>query len=266
MDRKIVKTIRGIPASDGDGVRLTRIIGAPELEMLDPFLMLDSFASDNPGDYIGGFPEHPHRGFETATYMLAGKMRHKDNAGHEGVIEAGGVQWMTAGRGILHSEMPEQTGGLLQGFQLWVNLPAKDKMRPPAYQEFTAADIPEEVLEGGTIKVISGVIDAGTVGAVQGTASNPLYLDVALNGSFRQAIPPTHNGFIYVIEGEVAGVPAGHVGVLGEGGAVALQGAGRFLLIAGAKLNEPVARGGPFVMNTREEILQAFDDYRSGRF
>ncbi len=266
MDRKIVKTIRGMAASDGDGVQLTRIIGSPELDMLDPFLMLDSFASDNPGDYIGGFPEHPHRGFETVTYMLAGKMRHKDNAGHEGVIEAGGVQWMTAGRGILHSEMPEQTEGLLQGFQLWVNLPAKDKMLPPAYQEFTAADIPEEAFEGGTIKVISGVTDAGTIGAVQGTATNPLYLDVALNGSFRQAIPPTHNGFIYVIEGEVAGVAKGHVGVLGAGDSVALQGAGRFLLIAGAQLNEPVARGGPFVMNTREEILQAFDDYRSGRF
>ena len=266
MDRNIVKTIRGIPVSDGDGVRLTRIIGSPELEMLDPFLLLDSFVSDNPDDYIGGFPEHPHRGFETVTYMLAGKMRHKDNAGHEGVIEAGGVQWMTAGRGILHSEMPEQAEGLLHGFQLWVNLPAKDKMRPPAYQEFTAADIPVEAFEGGTIKVISGVTDAGTVGAVQGTARNPLYLDVALNGRFQQAIPPMHNGFIYVIEGEIAGVPAGHVGVLGAGDSVALDGSGRFLLIAGAKLNEPVARGGPFVMNTREEVLQAFDDYRSNRF
>ncbi len=266
MERKIIATHKGMAASDGDGVRLTRIIGAPELDMLDPFLMLDSFSSDNPGDYIGGFPEHPHRGFETVTYMLAGKMRHKDNAGHEGVIEAGGVQWMTAGRGILHSEMPEQAEGLLQGFQLWVNLPAKDKMRPPAYQEFTAADIPVEVFEGGTVKVISGVTNAGTKGAVQGSATHPLYLDVALAGTIYQALPPTHNGFIYVIDGEVAGVPAGHIGVLGEGRSVALSGTGRFLLIAGARLNEPVARGGPFVMNTKAEILQAFDDYRAGRF
>ncbi|NOR62540.1 MAG: quercetin 2,3-dioxygenase [Rhodobacteraceae bacterium] len=266
MDRKIVKTIKGMAASDGDGVKLTRIIGSPELDMLDPFLMLDSFASDNPGDYIGGFPEHPHRGFETVTYMIAGKMRHKDNAGHEGVIEAGGVQWMTAGRGILHSEMPEQTEGLLHGFQLWVNLPAKDKMLPPAYQEFSAGEIPVETFEGGTVRVISGTTDAGTVGAVQGTATKPLYLDVALDGVFRQKIPATHNGFFYVIEGEIAGVPAGHAGILGDGDSVALRGAGLFLLIAGARLNEPVARGGPFVMNTRTEILQAFDDYRSGRF
>jgi len=214
MEREIAKTIKGMAASDGDGVRLTRIIGSPELDMLDPFLMLDSFASDNPGDYIGGFPEHPHRGFETVTYMIAGKMRHKDNAGHEGVIEAGGVQWMTAGRGILHSEMPEQTEGLLHGFQLWVNLPAKDKMLPPAYQEFSASEIPVEAFAGGTVRVVSGMTDAGTLGAVQGTATNPLYLDVVLNGVFRQKIPTTHNGFFYVIDGEVAGVPAGHVGFL----------------------------------------------------
>jgi len=266
MDRPVVKTIKGMAASDGDGVKLTRIIGSPELDMLDPFLMLDSFASDTPGDYIGGFPEHPHRGFETVTYMIAGKMRHKDNAGHEGLIDAGGVQWMTAGRGILHSEMPEQEEGLLQGFQLWVNLPAKDKMLPPAYQEFSASEIPVEAFEGGTVRVISGTTDAGTLGAVQGTATRPHYLDVTLDGAFTQQIPATHNGFFYVIDGEISGVTAGHVGILGDGDAVTLSGTGRFLLIAGAALNEPVARGGPFVMNTRAEILQAFDDYRSGRF
>ena len=266
MDRKIVKTIKGVAASDGDGVKLTRIIGSPELDMLDPFLMLDSFASDDASSYIGGFPEHPHRGFETVTYMIAGKMRHKDNAGHEGIIETGGVQWMTAGRGILHSEMPEQTEGLLHGFQLWVNLPAKDKMLPPAYQEFGAEDVPIEAFEGGTVRVISGTTEAGTLGAVQNTATQPLYLDVTLDGVFKQQIPASHNGFIYVIDGEIAGVPKGHAGILGEGHEVALHGAGRFLLIAGARLDEPVARGGPFVMNTREEILQAFDDYRSGRF
>ena len=261
-----MQTLRGVAASDGDGVQLTRLIGSPELDMLDPFLMLDSFASDNPGDYIGGFPEHPHRGFETVTYMLAGTMQHKDNAGHKGVISAGGVQWMTAGRGILHSEMPEQVDGLMHGFQLWVNLPAKDKMLPPAYQEFSAEDIPVEVFEGGSIRVISGVTAAGTVGAVKGTATNPLYLDVFLNSTFKQDILKGHNGFIYVIDGEISGVPAGHIGVFGKGTHVALSGKGRFLLIAGAQLNEPVARGGPFVMNTKAEILQAFSDYKSGRF
>lgn len=266
MQRQIIKTLRGIAASDGDGVKLTRIIGSPELDMLDPFLMLDSFASENPGDYIGGFPEHPHRGFETVTYMLAGKMHHKDNAGNQGLIEAGGVQWMTAGRGILHSEMPEQSEGLMHGFQLWVNLPAKDKMRAPAYQEYAASDIPVEVFDGGTVRVISGVTATGTVGAVKGTATNPLYFDISLSGRFEQPIPASHNGFIYVIEGEIAGVSAGHVGVLGDGDRVALSGEGRFLLIAGAQLKEPVARGGPFVMNTQAEIKQAFDDYRSGRF
>ncbi len=266
MQREIIKTIRGVAAADGDGVRLTRIIGSAELEMLDPFLLLDSFESDNPNDYIGGFPEHPHRGFETVTYMMAGKMRHRDNAGHEGVIEAGGVQWMTAGRGILHSEMPEQEQGLLHGFQLWVNLPAKDKMLAPAYQEFAGDDIPLEAFADGQVRVISGQTEAGTVGAVKGTATNPLYLDVTLHGTFRQEIPEGHNGFIYVIEGEVAGVPQKHIGVLGQGTRVALSGTGRVLLIAGAQLDEPVARGGPFVMNTRAEILQAFDDYKSGRF
>ncbi|MCF6273980.1 MAG: pirin family protein, partial [Rhodobacteraceae bacterium] len=228
--------------------------------------LLDSFESDNPGDYIGGFPEHPHRGFETVTYMMAGKMRHRDNAGHEGVIEAGGVQWMTAGRGILHSEMPEQEEGLLHGFQLWVNLPAKDKMLAPAYQEFAADEIPVEAFADGSVRVISGQTAAGTIGAVKGTATNPLYLDVTLNGSFHQEIPEGHNGFIYVIEGEIADVPEKHIGILGKGSRVALSGEGRFLLIAGARLEEPVARGGPFVMNTRAEILQAFDDYKSGRF
>lgn len=264
MEREIIKTIKGVAASDGDGVRLTRIIGSAELDMLDPFLLLDSFESDQPDDYIGGFPEHPHRGFETVTYMMAGKMRHKDNAGNEGVIEAGGVQWMTAGRGILHSEMPEQEDGLLHGFQLWVNLPAKDKMVVPAYREVSAAEIPVEEFEGGSVRVISGVTDASTKGAVN---TAPLYLDVTLSGRFTQAIPASQNGFIYVIEGEVSGVPANHIGILGAGERVTLTGQNaRFLLIAGARLEEPVARAGPFVMNTRAELLQAFDDYKSGKF
>ena len=179
--RELAQLTSGIPASDGDGVRLTRIVGSPEINMVDPFLLFDVFESDSPDDYIGGFPDHPHRGFETVTYLLAGRMRHKDNTGREGVIKPGGVQWMTAGRGIVHSEMPEQENGLLQGFQLWVNLPATAKMTAPAYQEFPASVIPSEKLEaGGTIKVIAGRTDNGTEGPVKNVYTDPLYLDVQL--------------------------------------------------------------------------------------
>jgi len=274
--REIVQLTRGMPASDGDGVQLTRIIGSPPVDMVDPFLLLDAFGSDRPGDYIGGFPDHPHRGFETVTYLLAGRMRHKDNAGHEGVIEPGGVQWMTAGRGIIHSEMPEQEDGLLSGFQLWVNLPSSEKMAKPAYQEFPSSEIPVERLgDGGQITVIAGQTDQGTKGSVENQHTTPLYLDIHLKQAtrFQQAVPDTHGSFIYVIEGmvEVSGtmVPAGSLGVLGEGDRVDItspDGESRFLLIAGKRLNEPVARGGPFVMNTKEQVLQAFDDYRHGRF
>jgi redox-sensitive bicupin YhaK (pirin superfamily) len=276
--RGLAKITAGIPASDGDGVRLTRIIGSPELDMVDPFLMLDAFSSDNPGDYIGGFPSHPHRGFETVTYLLNGRMRHKDNAGHEGVIEAGGIQWMTAGRGIIHSEMPEQENGLLQGFQLWVNLPASDKMTTPKYREFSAAQIPVETGDDGTIiRVIAGTTDSGTKGAVNGVTTDPLYLDVGLgSGSqFSQSIPSTHGAFIHVIEGRIrmandpTELSAGSLGVLGQGDRVeisAITDQARFLLVAGRQLNEPVARGGPFVMNTKKDVLQAFQDFQNGRF
>jgi redox-sensitive bicupin YhaK (pirin superfamily) len=274
--REIVQLTRGIAASDGDGVQLTRIIGSPPVEMIDPFLLLDAFGSDRPGDYIGGFPDHPHRGFETVTYLLAGRMRHKDNAGHEGVIQPGGVQWMTAGSGIVHSEMPEQEDGLLSGFQLWVNLPASEKMSKPAYQEFPASEIPVEAHDDGAqINVIAGQTDRGTKGPVRNPHTEPLYLDVHLKQStrFQQTVPDTHGGFIYVIKGtiEVSGtqVPASSLAVLSDGDRVEItspNGKSRFLLIAGRRLNEPVARGGPFVMNTREEVLQAFDDYRHGRF
>ncbi|MBL4893875.1 MAG: pirin family protein [Emcibacter sp.] len=276
--RKIIKRSVGQRASDGAGVRLTRLIGSPEIDMLDPFLLLDCFESDNPDDYIGGFPEHPHRGFETVTYLLAGRMRHKDNAGHEGVIAPGGVQWMTAGRGIVHSEMPEQEDGLLKGFQLWVNLPAKDKMSAPAYQEFSAETIPvENQSDGVIVRVISGQTDEGTVGAVKNTWTHPLYLDISLKAgsSFHQAIPPSHNGFIYVIEGAIEAddaqdmVKAKQLAVLGDGDHVTLRAGtedSRLLLIAGQRLNEDVARGGPFVMNTRAEVMQAFQDYQNGKF
>ena len=276
--RQVTHLSSGLLASDGDGVKLTRFIGSPDINMLDPFLLLDNFHSDNPDDYIGGFPSHPHRGFETVTYILAGRMRHKDNAGHEGVISAGGVQWMTAGRGIVHSEMPEQEDGLLQGFQLWVNLPAKDKMTAPAYQEFSAEEIPVESLDnGGQARVISGQTDQGTLGAVQNSATNPLYLDISLKAgtSFTQAIPPGHNAFLYGIEGVVSTqdgaiwVTEKTLAILSSGDYVTLTAGdqnSRFLLIAGQKLNEPVARGGPFVMNTKAEVLQAFQDYQNGNF
>ncbi len=275
--RELTETTSGIPASDGDGVSLRRIVGSPLLDMVDPFLLLDAFGSDRPDDYIGGFPDHPHRGFETVTYLLAGRMRHKDSAGHEGVIEPGGVQWMTAGRGIVHSEMPEQQDGLLAGFQLWVNLPAGDKMMAPEYQEFPASEIPVEKIAGGEIRVIAGRTGAGTVGPVRKILTDPLYLDVRLHkgGRFQQGMAPDHNGFIYVIEGEVRVGRAGGVlgremlGVLGPGDMVeATAGTddSRFLMIAGRRLNEPVARGGPFVMNTRQEVEQAFQDFQSGKF
>ena len=276
VSRKIIKIYSGLPASDGAGVKLTRFIGSREIDILDPFLLFDNFESEDPDDNIGGFPPHPHRGFETVTYILAGRMHHKDNAGHEGVIAAGDVQWMTAGRGIIHSEMPEQEDGLLQGFQLWVNLPAKDKMAAPRYQEFSAAAIPSEgPYDGVTIKVISGKTNRGTVGLVRNMSTNPLYFDVGLKAgsSITQSIPDQYNAFIYVIEGRVRtgeeGVKAGpkDMAILGNGDHIMIMSPdedSHLLLIAGERLNETVVRAGPFVMNTRAEVLQAFQDYQSG--
>ena len=271
--RELSTITSGFPVTDGDGVKLTRVIGTPELNMLDPFLLLDAFESDQAQDYLGGFPDHPHRGFETVTYLLAGRMRHKDSAGHEGVIEAGGVQWMTAGKGIIHSEMPEQEDGLLQGFQLWINLPASEKMRPPVYQEFPSNKIAVEYLDnGGEVRVIAGSTDNGTTGPVVNRFVNPVFLDISLPEGkvFEQTVSIGNNGFIFVISGEVS---VGHsmqkishhqMGVLtgGERVVVKAQKETRFLLVAAQPLNEPVARGGPFVMNTRAEVLQAFEDFR----
>ena len=278
----MVRTLKGVRTSDGAGVALTRIIGSPGLEMLDPFLLLDEFRSDQPGDYIGGFPDHPHRGFETVTYLLAGRMRHEDNQGHAGVIEAGGIQWMTAGRGIVHSEMPEQEDGLLWGFQLWVNLPADEKWVAPGYQEFPAAAIPTEERDGGAVvRVIAGKTVEGTAGPVIGVSTQPLYLDVTLaaGGVLAEPLPLSHNAFLYVFEGAVnvvtgqsdgdAKIESGNLAVLGAGERVRIVGDGarsRFLLVAGKQLNEPVARAGPFVMNTRQEVMDAFQDFREGRF
>jgi quercetin 2,3-dioxygenase len=275
--REIVATTPGVPASDGAGVRMTRIIGSPQLDMLDPFLLLDCFESDRPEDYIGGFPSHPHRGFETVTYLLAGRMRHKDNAGNEGVIEPGGVQWMTAGRGIVHSEMPEQEDGLLRGFQLWVNLPAQAKMTAPGYQEFPPSEVPlEQRPDGAQIRVVAGETATGTRGAVRNDYVRPLYLDVTLpaNTAFEQPVEAEANAFLYVVEGNLRSGPREQhlarrvLGILGPGERIAVtagDAGARFLLVAARPLNEPVARGGPFVMNTREEVLQAFDDFRNNR-
>ena len=283
--RPLADVTRGMPTSDGAGVRMVRMIGTPELDHMDPFLLFDVFRSDDPNDYIAGFPSHPHRGFETVTYMFAGNMRHKDNAGHEGVIRAGGVQWMTAGRGIVHSEMPEQKDGLMWGTQLWINLPASEKMCESGYAEFDADMIPlEERDENVLVKVVAGNTSRGTAGAVSGRPTQPLYMDITIpkDASFIEPLPDVYGAFIYVVEGSVriggddaAGslLETGMVGLLGkaghDGAAVQLQGCAgqnRVLLIAGLELHEPIARGGPFVMNTEEEVYQAFRDFQSGRF
>lgn len=275
--RELRQIINGEQVSDGAGVQLKRLIGSPQINMLDPFLLFDAFGSDKPQEYLAGFPPHPHRGFETVTYMLAGKMRHEDNAGNRGVIETGGVQWMTAGKGIVHSEMPEQEAGLLAGFQLWVNLPADQKLSEPKYQEHPAAAIPVETQENGTsIKVVAGQTDQGTRGIIDNPYVNPLYLHVELPAqtAFSEQLAEGDNSFIYVIDGELLigdkqrPLKAGQLGVLEAGTDVQVSSEkpSEFLLVSGRPLNEPVARGGPFVMNTREQVEQAFADYREGRF
>jgi redox-sensitive bicupin YhaK (pirin superfamily) len=275
--RPVARLARGMPASDGAGVKLNRVIGTPTLDSVDPFLMLDEFRSDDAADYIAGFPDHPHRGFETVTYMLAGRMRHRDNKGHEGLLEPGSVQWMTAGRGIVHSEMPEQENGLMQGFQLWVNLPASDKMTAPRYQEIPPKEIPVVELAGGVrVKVIAGAL-GDSRGPINGIATEPVLLDVALpaGGRFATPLPSGHNVFLYVFEGKAAvgagasEVPRGSAAVLGEGDGVVIAapaGAARVLLAAGRPLKEPVARYGPFVMNTEQQLRQTLADYQLGRF
>jgi redox-sensitive bicupin YhaK (pirin superfamily) len=274
--RTVSLTTAGTPATDGAGVRLTRLIGTAELDHVDPFLLFDVFRTDNPDDHIAGFPPHPHRGFETVTYMLAGQMRHKDNAGNEGVIRAGGVQWMTAGRGIIHSEMPEQQNGLMWGTQLWVNLPGTQKMTDPGYEEFDAAAIPVETRANACrVKVIAGTTSAGTRGALTERSVDPLYLDVELSAEqrFREPVPASHQAFVFVVKGclVIGGqiVAAGMLAVLAGGSLVDVASGDQdshFLLIAGRELNEPVARAGPVVMSTQDELRRAFDDYRGGRF
>ncbi|MGC2855316.1 pirin family protein [Novispirillum sp. DQ9] len=274
--RSVVRIARGRATSDGAGVRLTRVLGhGTDAGILDPFLMLDEFGSEKGADYVGGFPDHPHRGMETVTIMFDGRMRHGDNKGHGGVIGPGGVQWMTAGRGIVHSEMPEQEDGLLRGLQLWVNLPRARKMAEPGYQNLDAADIPEVALPGGgRVRVIAGSF-GGTAGAAGGIAADPLLLDLHL-GAGEAVDVPVHTGntaFAYVADGaaDLGGttVAAGGLAVLGDGDGVAVTATApgtRLLVAAATPLNEPIAWYGPFVMNTQEEIKQAVRDYQAGRF
>jgi redox-sensitive bicupin YhaK (pirin superfamily) len=275
--REAIVVVRGVAMSEGAGVRIARLLGTQQLQAFDPFLMLDHFDSADAADYLAGFPDHPHRGFETVTYMLEGRMRHGDNRGHSGVIGTGGVQWMRAGRGIVHSEMPEQEEGRMRGFQLWVNLPARLKMSEPGYQEFPAERLGREAREDGVaVVVVAGATSRGTAGPVAAPHVDARYLDVVLPPGARleEPLPSGHAAMLAVYEGSIAVGSGGEVGALslvalGPGDrVVARAGAGgaRFLLLAGRPIGEPVAWGGPFVMNTREEVMQAFDDYRAGRF
>ncbi|HWY73015.1 MAG TPA: pirin family protein [Burkholderiaceae bacterium] len=274
--RAVERLVAGHDTSDGAGVRLTRVLAQPLQRRLDPFLMLDAFGSDRADDYIGGFPDHPHRGFETVTYMIAGRMRHRDSAGHEGLLQNGGVQWMNAAGGIIHSELPEQESGRMEGFQLWLNLPARDKMRAPWYRDIQSESIPELTTpEGVRARVIAGA-SHGVAGAMQREVTHPLYLDLHFgpNASFAQSIPATHNAFVYVYRGELqigaTRVPAKRMAILAnaadaDGVILRADAPAQAILIAGQPLGEPIAQHGPFVMNTQEELIQAVRDYQSGR-
>lgn len=279
--RTLEHIIESVHASDGAGVKLLRSLGGRGAARVDPFLMLDEFSSENPGDYIAGFPSHPHRGFETVTYLLDGHMLHEDHLGHRGDLKTGGVQWMTAGRGIIHSEMPQQEQGRMRGFQLWVNLPAREKMKAASYRDLQVDEIPVVSLPGGgTVKVIAGSVEVegtATAGPIQGVTTDPTYLDVVLppGGRFSHAIKGEYSAFVYPYEGVVEVGPAGsarplnahNAGVLTSGETIEVAAGhdgARFLVLAGRPLREPVVQYGPFVMNTREEIEQAVRDYQSG--
>lgn len=277
QQRRVLNTIRALETSDGAGVRLKRALGHNPSVRLDPFLMLDAFSSDNPDDYIAGFPAHPHRGFETVTYLIEGHMRHRDHLGNQGDLKQGGVQWMTAGRGIIHEEMPQQQDGLLRGFQLWINLPAKEKMKPAGYRDIADSEMPRlDLPGGGQIKAIAGEVTIGgetLTAPVNGGSTEPLYLDILLRPgeALTVPLPAGHNAFLYLFEGGVAvgeePVPNEHTVTLTDGDTVDLQAGkdgARLLLIAGKPIREPVAQYGPFVMNTQAEIEQALNDYRNG--
>lgn len=277
LSRRVERLVAGQPTSDGAGVKLDRVLTQSLQRRLDPFLMLDAFHSDNPDDYLAGFPDHPHRGFETVTFMIEGRMRHRDSAGNEGLIEDGGVQWMTAGRGVIHSELPEQRDGLMEGFQLWLNLPAGDKMCPPWYRDFAAADLPSFTTDAGVRVVVIAGRSHGIDGAVARTGTEPLYLDLEMPAGslLTQSLPASRNAFVYVYRGtlEIEGtiVLAGRMAILAnsadaDGVAIRATENARALLIAGEPLREPIVQYGPFVMNTTDQIRQAVADFQAGRF
>jgi redox-sensitive bicupin YhaK (pirin superfamily) len=277
VSREVERLVKGVPTSDGAGVKLTRVLTHDLQRRLDPFLMMDVFYTDQADDYAAGFPNHPHRGFETVTYMLAGRMRHRDSTGGHGLLEAGGVQWMTAGRGVIHSEMPEQEDGLMRGFQLWLNLPAKDKMTAPGYRDLQPGDLTRfTTASGAEIKLIAGRL-LDHVGPVERADTQPVIANVVLPaaGELFLDLPASHNAYVYLYEGSARlgasarDVPAGQMAILGNdttasGLRIQTDGAARLLLVAGRPLNEPIAQYGPFVMNTREEIEQTLRDYQRG--
>ena len=277
QSRQIEQIYRGQETSDGAGVKLTRLFNNNLQRRLDPFLMLDCFGSDNPDDYIAGFPNHPHRGFETVTYMIEGRMLHRDSSGNEGLLENGGVQWMTAGSGLIHSEIPQQEDGVMRGFQLWLNLAAKDKMTKPWYKDYQSPDLPKYTTnEGVAVTVIAGSSN-GVDGAVQRDNTEPLYLDVHVPAgkSFTTAIPANHNAFMVVYEGKLTvngtKVEATQLALLAndpatDGISLTANEDCRVIIIAGKPLNEPIVQHGPFVMNSREEIMEAFNDFQAGKF
>lgn len=273
--RQVEQLIAGVVTSDGAGVTLTRVLGQRLQRRLDPFLMLDAFGSDDPDDYIAGFPDHPHRGFETVTYMIAGRMRHRDSAGHEGLLETGGVQWMTAGRGVIHSEIPEQSEGRMEGFQLWLNLPRTHKMAQPWYKDFTHADLPRFLTDAGVAVTVIAGQSHGVSGVVHRETTAPLYLDVHLpaGAQFTQSLPADHNAFLYVYRGAVQvgerAIPLQRMAILtndpdAQGVTMRAIDDARVLLVAGHPLREPIVQHGPFVMNTEQEIRQAVQDFRDG--
>lgn len=274
--RRVEAQVAGHATSDGAGVRLTRLLTQKLQRRLDPFLMLDAFGSDDPDDYIAGFPDHPHRGFETITYMLEGRMRHRDSAGHEGLLTHGGVQWMTAGRGVIHSEIPEQEAGRMEGFQLWLNLPAADKLCAPWYKDFPAGELPRYRTEPGVAVTVVAGVSQGAAGAVTRPVTQPLYLDIELaaGSAFEQPLAAAHNAFVVVYRGavEIAGedVSALQLAILAndpaaDGVRLVAREASRALLVAGQPLHEPIVQHGPFVMNDEQGIYQAINDYRNGR-
>jgi redox-sensitive bicupin YhaK (pirin superfamily) len=274
--RTIERLVAGQATSDGAGVKLSRILTQDLQHRLDPFLMLDAFGSDKPDDYIAGFPDHPHRGFETVTYMIAGRMLHRDSAGNEGLLQNGGVQWMTAGKGVVHSEIPQQDAGVMEGFQLWLNLHSSEKMNTPWYRDFQNAQLPQfKTPEGVAVTVISGS-SHGVQGAVTREITQPIYLDVhmPMGSRFEQALPAGHNVFVYVYRGQVSiagqAVPAQRMAILAnasqaDGVVIEANKDAQLILVAGKPLKEPIVQYGPFVMNTKEEIYQALADFREGR-